>query len=55
MQKNNFNIDSPELIQCNFPATLIEEPRSISNDESVPVPVINILLEYGKNFTLSAF
>ena len=51
----SFNIDPPDVIQCNFATTLIEEARSISNYESVPVPVMNILLEHGKNFIVSAF
>ena len=50
----SLNIDSPDVIQCNFATTLIEEARPISNYESVPVPVMNILLEHGKNFTVSA-
>ena len=40
-----FNIDPPDVIQCNFPTTLIEEARSISNYKSVPVPVMNMLLD----------
>ena len=51
----SFNIDPPDVIQCNFGATLIEEARLISNHESVPVPVMNMLLEHGKNFITSAF
>ena len=51
----SFNIDPPDVIQCNFATTLTEEARSISNYESVPVPVMNMLLERGKNFTVSAF
>ena len=50
-----FNIDPPDVIQCHFAATLIEETRSISNYESVPVLVMNMLLEHGKNFIVSAF
>ena len=33
----NFNIDSPEVIQCNFATRLIEEGWLISIYESVPV------------------
>ena len=51
----SFNIDPPDVIQCNFATTLIEEARSISNYESVPVPVMNMFLEHGKNFIVSAF
>ena len=51
----SFNIDPPDVIQYNFATTLIEEARSISNYESVPVPVMNILLEHVKNFIVSAF
>ena len=51
----SFNIDPPDVIQYNFVTTLIEEARSISNYESVPVPVMNMLLEHGKNFIVSAF
>ena len=51
----NFNTDPPDVIQCNFETNLIEEARSISNYKSVPVPVMNMLLEHGKNFIVSAF
>ena len=51
----SFNIDPPDLIQCNFATTLIEEARSVSNNESILVPVMNMLLEHIKNFTVSAF
>ena len=51
----SFYIDPPDVIQCNFATTLIKEARSISNYESVPVPVMNILLEHVKNFIVSAF
>ena len=50
-----FIISPLDVIQCNFATTLIEEARSISNYESVPVPVMNMLLEHGKNFIVSAF
>lgn len=36
----NFNIDSPEVIQCNFATTLTEEARSPSSYESIAVPRI---------------
>ena len=51
----SFYIDPPDVTQCDFATTLIKEARSISNYESVPVPVMNILLEHGKNFIVSAF
>ena len=47
------NIDSPEVIQCNFATTLIEEGWLISNYESVPVMILS--LEHGKNFMVSDF
>ena len=50
----NFNIDPPEVIQCNFATTLVKETRSISNYESVLIPVMNMLLEHEKNFIVSA-
>ena len=51
----SFYIDPPDVTQSDFATTLIKEARSISNYESVPVPVMNILLEHGKNFIVSAF
>ena len=51
----SFCIDPPDVIQCNFTTTLIKEARSISNYESVLVPVMTMLLEHGKNFIVSAF
>ena len=51
----SFTIDPSVFIHCNFATTLIEEARSASNNESVLVPVMNMLLEHGKNFVRSAF
>ena len=51
----SFNIDPPDVIQCNFETNLIEEARSISSYESVRVPVMNMLLEHGKSFIVSGF
>ena len=51
----SFYIDPPDVIQCNFATTLIEEARSISNYASVPVPTTNMLLDHEKNFIVSAF
>ena len=51
----SFYIDPPDVIQCNFATTLIEEARSISNYASVAVPMTNMLLDHEKNFIVSAF
>ena len=48
-----YNIDCPQIIQYPFQRKLIEEAKQVPGWEQVPVPVMNVLMEYGKNFIVS--
>lgn len=50
---NMFHIAVPNIIIYSFENPLIDEAEQIPGYASLPVPVINILLEYGKNFIVS--
>lgn len=47
---NMFHIAVPNIIIYSFENPLIDEAEQIPGYASLPVPVINILLEYGKIF-----
>ena len=48
-------IDVPRMIIYTFDATLIEEAKAIPGYEILPIPIMNILMEYGRNHIVSMF
>lgn len=46
----SYGIEPPQTIIFVFGTTLIEEARQVPGFEAVPVPVMNILMEYGNNY-----
>ncbi|XP_057290526.1 uncharacterized protein LOC130613205 [Hydractinia symbiolongicarpus] len=44
------NIDPPDVVIYNFSAALIDKASQVPGFENVPVPVMNILMEYGNNY-----
>ncbi|XP_057292633.1 uncharacterized protein LOC130621360 [Hydractinia symbiolongicarpus] len=49
------NIDPPDVVIYNFSAALIDKASQVPGFENVPVPVMNILMEYGNNYILACY
>ena len=48
-----FNIHVPNIIIYPFSRAIINEAQVVPGYEKVPVPVINVLLEYGNKMVVS--
>ena len=49
----DFNITPPEIIIYNFDSNVIAETTEVLGFEDVPIPVMNLLMKYGRNFIVS--
>ena len=49
----DFNITPSEIIIYNFDSTVIAQTTEVPGFEAVPIPVMNLLMKYGRNFIVS--